>query len=223
MTEYLTLQERKAHQRKRITMWAIAALVLALSVFGVYKLSKSDQELKLISTGEVTQHTFGPDSAKVKIVEYADFQCSACRAFHPFIEKMKADFGDQVQFTYRYFPLKTIHANATSAAAAGEAAARQGKFWEMHDLLFQNQDKWATDPRAADIYASYAEQLKLDVEKFRGDMNSAEIKGIVEAGYLDATKQGLNSTPSIFINDQRINNPSSYEQFKQLIQNELNK
>lgn len=165
----------------------------------------------------------GVASSTVVLMEYSDFQCPACRSYYPILREVMAEYGDKITFVYRHFPLISIHPNAEFAARAAEAAHKQGKFWEMHDLLFEKQNEWAKVANVAPIFESYATLLGLSVDQFKADYISDEVKKLVRAHRVHATKSGLSSTPTFFLNGQKIENPTSVYAFKQLIQAELAK
>lgn len=106
----------------------------------------------------------GNESSKVALIEYSDFQCPACAANYNLVKYLEGKYFSDIKFVYRHFPLQQ-HAQAIPAARAAEAAGAQGKFWEMHDKLFENQDKWADTTTAKDIFKGYAEELGLDMER----------------------------------------------------------
>lgn len=162
-------------------------------------------------------HVKGSATASAVLIEYSDFQCPACKAYVPFVEQLTEELDDQLMVVYRNFPLKNIHLQAELAAQAAHAAGLQGKFWEMHDMLFQNQEDWSQNPRAKQLFEEYAESLALDMNQFKQDLSSKETKGWVKGDYLDGLSHGINSTPTFFLNGQKLDNPSSYEAFKQLI------
>lgn len=166
-------------------------------------------------------HIKGNASSTVVIMEYSDFQCPACRSYYPVVREVMAEFGDRVALVYRHFPLIGIHPNAELAARAAEAASRQGKFWEMHDLLFEKQNEWASVANVAPMFESYATLIGLSVEQFKTDFVSKEVKDFVRAQRAHAVKAGLQGTPSFFINGKQIQNPSSVLLFKEIIKNAL--
>lgn len=139
----------------------------------------------------------------VVFVEYGDFQCPACKAHIPLIVALEEEFGDRVAMVWRHLPLP-IHGNAEEAARASEAAAMQGKFWEMHDMLFVQQDNWAKEGNAEDVFAEYAVSLELNEEQFRQDYNSDEVKNKVQDDYDAAIRDGLQSTPSFFVDGKFV-------------------
>jgi len=155
-------------------------------------------------------------NAKVTIVEFGDFQCPACASVHPTVKQILKDYEGKVNFVWRHFPLP-MHKNAMLAAIASEAAAEQGKFWEMHTTLFDNQKEWEESGKAKDIFVSYAEKLGLDTTKFADALdkkfNAERIQSDQDAGIT----LGVNSTPTFFINGVKENGVLSYDEFKQKI------
>lgn len=157
-------------------------------------------------------------SSGVVLIEYGDFQCPACRQFFPVIQQLKQEYAGVVTFQFRHFPLTEIHQNAVISSRAAQAAAMQGKFWEMHDLLYGNQDAWATSTNPTPIFETYAEQLELDVAKFTEDMKSEAVNNIVQADRNDAKKQGFSSTPTFVLDGKKLEqNPQSIDEFKKLL------
>lgn len=144
-------------------------------------------------------HILGNGQADLTIVEYGDYQCPHCGKAHPVIKEMMAELGSQIRFVFRNFPLSEMHPYAKSAALAAEAAALQGKFWEMHDAIFENQnslnDHWLLD---------MAQQLELDMDKFRSDLNDESIVDRVEGDFESGMMSGVNGTPTFFVNGQKF-------------------
>jgi len=161
----------------------------------------------------------GDEDAEVIIVEYSDFQCPFCGRFYsstlPEVEKNFVDTG-KVRFAYKHFPLP-FHTEADEAAEASECAKEQGKFWEMHDILFDKQKDWSLGLNARDFLVGYAKTLGLDEVKFSADLNSSTIEKKILAEYQEGAKLGVNGTPSFFINGKKIENPQSPEAFNELI------
>ena len=165
----------------------------------------------------------GEKTAKAILIIYSDFQCPACRYYFPILKQLKNNFKDnELAIIYRHFPLITIHKNAEAAAIAAEAAGLQGKFWEMHDLLFENQDEWANENKPQKIFLNYAKKLNLDLKKFEIDLNSEELKNKVQNSYTEALSYGLEYTPTFILNGEIIKNPSSFEEFYELIKQKIN-
>lgn len=166
--------------------------------------------------------TQGNPEATVTLVEYADFQCPACAAYHDVVKDVLAEYGDQIQFVYRHFPLVSIHPNAIPAAKAAEAAGMQGKFWEMQDLLYTNQSDWSQENNPRPMFEGYAAELGLDSDQFLTDYNGDVVNDSVQANLREANNFRLGGTPS-FILDNRIveNAPATAEGFGQLIDERL--
>ncbi|WP_020404214.1 DsbA family protein [Gracilimonas tropica] len=157
------------------------------------------------------------ETAPIQIVKYSDYQCPACKYYVSFEEQLKKDLGDRVTITVKHFPLN-MHEHAQLAARAAEAARQQGKYKEMHDMIFAGQEQWARGNAEA-MFIGYARSLDLDVEKFRQDMNSADMQRIVMADKREGLNLDVNSTPTFFINGQKLEqNPRTYAQFKSLIE-----
>ena len=154
----------------------------------------------------------GSPSSPVTIVEFGDFQCPSCAAAYPVVEKVLAEYPQQVNFVYRNFPL-TQHEYARSAALAARSAGLQGKFWEMYALLYQQQDK-LDDANLR----RHAESLGLDMNKFDQDWKSASVSNAINEDIAAASSFRVNATPTFFINGQRFVGVVSYEQFKTQIE-----
>jgi protein-disulfide isomerase len=143
--------------------------------------------------------TQGNDQAKIKIVEYGDFQCPHCSKAHNVIKEIQSSFGDQILFVFRNFPLQESHRYANIAAQAAEAAGMQDKFWEMHDAILENQEQLNED-----FLDNLAEKLGLDMEQFERDLNSEEITNKVEDDFESGVRSGVNGTPSFFVNGTKF-------------------
>lgn len=157
----------------------------------------------------------GDKNSKTVFVEYSDFQCPACDAYYPIVKQLTQEFKN-ISIIYRHFPLAQ-HANARPAAQAAEAAGQQGKFWEMHNLLFDNQNSWSSSKSAEEIFTAYAQTLKLDIEKFKTDYNSQKTRTKIEADYQSGASE-IDGTPTFFLNDKKIQNPQNYADFRSIIQ-----
>jgi len=149
-------------------------------------------------------HMLGPPSAPVTLVEYGDYECPYCGAAHPIVKEIRRRLGDQLCFVFRHFPLTAVHPHAEHAAEAAEAAGAQGKFWAMHDMLYEYQH--ALDDGQL---ISYAEAIGLDVERFAREMVAGIHALRVREDFLSGVRSGVNGTPTFFINGQRHN--GSYE------------
>lgn len=159
-------------------------------------------------------------SGKVVLMEYSDFQCPACRSYFPLIEQLLKEEGNNITYVYRHFPLPQ-HGNALTSARAAEAAGRQGKFWEMYEKLFSNQDTWAglSSSDATATFEGYAKDLGLDLAKFALDYADSATKGKILNDYKSGINLKVEGTPTFFINGGKIANPATLEAFKQVVAN----
>lgn len=149
-------------------------------------------------------HIKGDSNAKLEIVEFGDFQCGHCGAAHPVVEKIIKEFGNQVKFVFRNFPLSEMHQNAREAAKAAEAAALQGKYWEMHNSIFENQEYLQSND-----FISHAEKLGLDIQKFKKDMQLSSIAEKIDDDFESGIRSGVNGTPSFFVNGNKFDGDAS--------------
>ena len=147
---------------------------------------------------EDRDHIQGPADAAVTLVQYGDYECPYCGAAYPIIKEAQARMGERLRFVFRNFPITTSHPHAEQAAEAAEAAASQGKFWPMHDLLYENQKNLRDQHLRA-----YAEQLGLDVELFQKELAEHVHAGRVHEDFLSGVRSGVNGTPTFYINGAR--------------------
>jgi NhaA family Na+:H+ antiporter len=157
---------------------------------------------KLVPPVGDRDHVQGPHDAAVTLVEYGDYECPHCRQIGPIIKKLRSRFGDRLRYVFRHFPISTMHPNAQLAAEAAEAAAAQGKFWEMQDLLFEHRgglDRQHLIERAA--------KLELDIERFERELDEHVYAGRVREDFLSGVRSGANGTPAFFLNGVRYDGP----------------
>ena len=157
-------------------------------------------------------HAQGPADAPVTLVEYGDYECPYCGRAYPIVKQLQAEFGEKLRFVFRNFPLNTIHEHAGVAAQAAESAASQGKFWEMHDLLYEHQD----DLASADL-TRYALKLGLEVYKFEAEMSGEVHAKRIRDDFRGGIRSGVNGTPTFFINGVRYNGALEYDALKQAL------
>lgn len=201
----------------------LVTIFVGLFAYYFYAMSKGEintapQEIVVSNT----DHVRGALDGKVTVVEFADFQCPACGQYELLIRKVLADNPTTLKIVFRHFPLTQVHQNALLAAKASEAAGLQGKFWEMHDMLFDHQTDWSLGLGAYDFIFGYAKTLGLDTAKFANDINSPAIEAKILAEYQEGVKLGVKGTPSFFVNGKLIDNPRSPEAFNELIKQSAN-
>ena len=147
----------------------------------------------------------GPESAAVTLEEFGDYQCPSCGVFNPVVNKMKATYGDRLRVVFRHLPLQSMHKNAALAARAAEAAGLQGRFWEMHDALYENQKEWSDLPDPRPKFAEYAQRTGVsDVERFKTDLEGQSVGARIVADVRRASSLGVSGTPSVFINGVQV-------------------
>ncbi len=213
-------QERK----NKLIKWGIVLLaVLGMGYWIFSSYLPIPDELKNWPVAEATENDWvkGNPEAGLVIVEYADLQCPACKLYSDVMNDLAVKYASQAAFVYRHFPLKQLHLQAVISAQAAEAAGIQGKFWEMHDKLFETQEVWSNNRNAKNLFMDYAGELGLNVDQFKRDIDSQAVRAKVEAQYLNGLENRLNSTPSFFINGERIENPQGFEAFTQIIDMKL--
>lgn len=206
--------------------WALGILGTLALIVGIVAYDAQQQNRATSVPEEVAvvgddEWVLGPSDAKVTIIEYADFQCPACRYAAPAVKQVQAEFPDQVRLVYRHFPLKSIHDNAEPAARATEAAGKQGKFWEMAALLYEEQAAWqASTDIQADLLA-YAAQLQLNTDQFTTDFASEAVAAQVDADVRSGQRAQIDATPTFIVNGKRVKNPGAPENWRALIEAEL--
>lgn len=174
--------------------------------------------------GASPAHFKGGQAAKVVIEEFADYECPTCATLHPTVQQIQAAFGDRIKIIFRNFPLMQIHPKAYDAAVAAEAAGLQGKFWEMQNQLFTNQQFWKTSSDHRKTFEEYAQKIGLDVQKFRNDMSGIEAKERVDKDLERARAINVGSTPSFYINGRLIpHEDTEFNRFRQVVEAELRK
>jgi len=205
--------------------WAIIGIIAAVFAGIVwFGGNKEADNTGGISKPQPTNHVLGNTASKVKLVEYGDYQCPYCGVFHPIVKEIVEKYSDKISFQFRHFPLSQIHENAQAAARAAEAADKQGKFWEMHNMLFANQQAWAKSPSAATVFESYAKQLGLDAAKFKKDFASSAVNTRINADKAEFNKTKLTaSTPTFIINGKKVQPETTVESFSKLIDEALKK
>jgi protein-disulfide isomerase len=168
-------------------------------------------------------HLRGRADAPVLIEEYGDFQCPPCGFFHPILKRLEGEYPTQLRVAFHHFPLRNMHKHADAAARAAEAAALQGKFWQMHDMLFEKQKEWNEAANARTIFIGYARTLGLDVQKFSQDIDSMTISNRVMNDENGGTARGVTGTPTVFLNGREVpyETAINYNSLRAVIESEL--
>jgi protein-disulfide isomerase len=151
---------------------------------------------------EQRDHIQGPRTAAVTLVEYGDFECPYCGQAYPIVKQVMAEVGERARLVFRNFPLTQVHPHARRAAEAAEAAAAQGRFWEMHDMLFEHQDALEDDD-----LVSYAAQIGLDLDRFQVELARGAYADRVREDFMSGVRSGVNGSPTFFINGRRHDGP----------------
>jgi len=167
-------------------------------------------------TKETAAHVRGEADAPVTLEEFGDFQCPSCATVSGVISKLEQEYGPRLRVVFRHFPL-AMHPHALEAALAAEAAGLQGRFWEMHDMLYQYQSVWSKASNVRPLFDAYAGALHLNVERFRKDSNSNEVRTRVILEGEDGVSRGVKNTPTLFVNGQVVRNAFTAERLREAI------
>jgi len=163
---------------------------------------------KIITEGPIKDHVFGSTAQKVTLIEYGDFECPACKAIHPTVKELKDTYKDKLTFIFRNYPLTTLHPNAVASSSAAEAAGLQGKFFEMHDLLYDNQTAWQARTvgagKAQPLLESYAQTLGLNMATFKKDVIGKTVADKINRDRQTGGDFGVNATPTFFLNGKKV-------------------
>ncbi|MDP1709639.1 MAG: DsbA family protein, partial [Candidatus Komeilibacteria bacterium] len=162
-------------------------------------------------------HVRGDFKAPITLVEYSDFECPFCERHYPTLKKILSDYAGQVRLVYKHFPLTNIHPNAQKAAEASECADEQGKFWEYHDKLFENQPQGYSP----DKFKQWAKDLNLNAAKFNDCLDSGKTTAKVQADATDGQGRGVQGTPATFVNGQLVSGAVPYEEFQAVVDQAL--
>lgn len=164
----------------------------------------------------------GPVEAPVTLVEFGDFQCPACGGTYPEIKQLQAEYGDRLRFVFRNYPLTSIHANAELAARAAVVANKYGKFWQMHDKLFETQNSWSSSLNPQSTFTSYAEALGIDGDQFKKELTNQSLVDQLAQDKGDGQALGVTATPTIYINGVKYSGSTDYAGLKNYIDSLLN-
>ena len=207
-----------------VTLSLVVLALLALAVVFVANRTGDEPAGAAQTTVRADSHRLSTAAdGKVTVVEFLDFECEACGAAYPGVERLRAEYGDRITYVVRYFPIAS-HPNAYTSAHAAEAAARQGKFEQMYVKLFDNQTAWGHNEQSqAERFVAYAGELGLDVPKFRADMADPQVDARVRSDAADGEQLGVQGTPTFFVNGVQFDGQPTYAALKATIDEALAK
>jgi len=216
-------------------IFAVASITILGLLIGFSRSSKVDvgsvdiNAIQVASdkNGNIAEHVYGNPDSKVILINYGDFQCPGCGTAHPRIKAIVEEYKDRIQFVFRNFPLTAIHANAKAASATAEAASLQGKYWQMHDKIYENQSEWSSlsiDERT-NTFVNYAKDFGLDIDKFSSDLASESIKSKINYDKSLGEKAKVEGTPSFFLNGTKLESTiwGDSTKLKEALDNEIAK
>jgi protein-disulfide isomerase len=183
----------------------LAVIGAIIVIFIGFLVFRNDNASAPNAKGTPSNHIKG-DGA-VKLVEYGDFQCPACGQYYPVVTQVVDKYSQDITFQFRNNPLVSIHPNAFAGSRAAEAASKQGKFWEMYDKLFGNQQDWSSASNPMSFFETYAKQLGLNVDQFKKDFASSAVNDTINADLAQGKKIGVKATPTFELNGKVIENP----------------
>lgn len=182
-------------------------VIIFIAIFAITQSSNSGSSGSKNSNAQATNHVEGQNKAGITFVEYGDYECPICEAYYQPLKQGVSQYLDQIHFQFRNLPLTSIHQNAFAAARAAEAASLQGKFWQMHDKLYENQQAWVTSSSPIDQFTTYAQQIGLNVNQFKTDYSSNQVNDSINADMAAFKKTGQEqATPTFFVNGKFIAN-----------------
>lgn len=206
----------------------LAVIIAVILIFvAIFAFGNKSTNTPTSGNGALSQHIEGLGQDHVTLVEYGDYQCPYCGQYFSIVKQVEAQYNNQITFQFRNFPLTSLHPNAFAGARAAEAAALQGKFWQMHDLLYeQNQiyyqsnetvSNWVGASNPQTFFDQYASQLGLNLTKFNQDYTSNEVNGTINADMAEGNKLGINATPTFLLDGKQISVGESATEFDSLI------
>lgn len=201
-------------------------IVIIVGLVGIFALTgnkSSDSGSKSSSgnSGKPTNHVQGQGKSGITLLEYGDYQCPYCAQYYPILKQVQSQFDKEIFFQFRNFPLVNIHQNAFAASRAAEAASLQNKFWEMHDLLYENQNQWSEASDPTSFFKQYAQRIGLNADKFQKDYASGQVNDAINADLAAGRKAGVQGTPTFFINGKKIEVTASPASFAKQIKDAI--
>src|SRR5436190_7406043 len=208
----------------------VIVLAVAVAAGAAVYLSRQPEEAAITNGASTTTVDIksggrfrGPDTAEVTLVEFGDYQCPSCAAYHPFVKEILNRYPKQLRLEFHHYPLISIHPNSMAASMAAEAAGEQGHYWEMHDLLFEYQAQWANTPNPEPVFLSFASRIGIDSNAFQRSLRSPELQQRILKDVERAQDAKVEAVPTFFINGDRVPIKPSMEDFGQVIDSHLHK
>jgi protein-disulfide isomerase len=199
--------------------WAVIAAIVVVLV-GVFMLTgNKDEDKNSNSSGQTTNHVQGTSEAGVKLVEYGDFQCPYCQQYHATVKEALAAYEGKVSFQFVNFPLTSIHQNAFAASRAAEAAGKQNKYWEMHNMLYENADPsgasgWVASNSPTNFFKQFAKSIGLNAEQFDKDYASTAVNNAIQADMAAGRKLKVEATPTFYLDGKKVTIGNTVDDFK---------
>jgi protein-disulfide isomerase len=197
----------------------LAAIVIVF--IGIFAFTGHKSKTDSSTSTKPTNHVEGTSSTGVKLVEYGDYECPYCGEYFPVVKQVQTDYASLISFQFRNFPLVSIHQNAFAGARAAEAAALQNQFWQMHDLLYENQDAWSTASDPSTYFDEYAKQLGLNINQFDTDYASSQVNNSINADMQAGNALSIEGTPTFFLDGKQIQVTDTEAAFQKVINAEI--
>ncbi|HJP96702.1 MAG TPA: thioredoxin domain-containing protein [Candidatus Saccharimonadales bacterium] len=194
--------------------WGIILAIILIFGGIVYMNNRSNSN----TAASPSHHVEGNNKKNVTLLEYGDYQCPACESYYPIVKQVVAKYNDDITFQFRNLPLTQLHQNAFVGARAAEAAALQNKFWEMHDMLYDNQDAWSESSDPASYFYKYATELGMNLDQFKKDYASSKVNDTINADIAAFNKTGATmATPTFFLDGKKIDTTATVDSFAKQI------
>ncbi|HVS79082.1 MAG TPA: thioredoxin domain-containing protein [Candidatus Saccharimonadales bacterium] len=209
-----------------------AIIIIFIAVFAITQHSGNNSGSNNSSSTQPTHHVEGQGQKGVTLIEYGDYECPICEEYYQPLKQMFSKYSADIYFQFRNLPLTSVHPNAFAGARAAEAAGLQGKYWQMHDKLYDNQNAWASSSNPQSFFDTYARQLGLNITKFDNDYGSSQVNNAINADLAAFAKTGKEqATPTFFLDGKYIDNTTlvdpqtglpQVDKLDSMIQNEIN-
>lgn len=189
-----------------VTFLTVLVIFSKTTGIDISKIDANAIQTASVQNGKIADHVYGNTTSTVTLIEYGDYQCSHCAAMQPFVEAITKQYQDKLKFIFRNFPLGAAYPNSKAAAATVESAGLQGKYWEMHNKIYDQQADWTNlsgTSRTA-TFVSYAKELGLDTDKFTDDLSSAAIISKINYDQVIGKKIGITGTPAFYLNGTQM-------------------